>query len=49
MNDEEAHEEAVFSVAENNKKMQSSAQSNGYRPSSQQQTATQIARCRDGR
>ena len=39
--DGEAHEEAAFSIAKKNKKMQSSAQSNGYGSSSQQKTATQ--------
>ena len=41
MQDGEAHEEAAFSIAKKHKKMQSSAQSNRYGSSSQEQTATQ--------
>ena len=42
MQDREAHEEAAFSVTKKHKKMQSSAQSNEYGSSSQQQTVTQM-------
>ena len=37
-----AHEERAFPIANKHEKMQSSAQSNGYGSSSQQQTAMQV-------
>ena len=48
MQDGEAHEEAAFSIAKKHKKMQSSAQTNVYGLSSQQQTATQTQSAEKG-
>ena len=48
MQDGEAHEEAAFSIAKKDKKMQSSAQSNKYGSSSQQKTAKQERGARMG-